>query len=411
MHSSRPRRTAALWCACAAACAMAAPARAQTSPPLQGAREALTRAHAAKNLSELNNSLTNEAAAGLGFGLVLADSMMSGLATTMTDALTPRGAKPKEPAHEEAAEKAFQAKVEALLKRYSLSGKTPKGADKSDMLPPSLIAQGHQFLADALALSDDYEKTHPSSKGGGTLGSQVSGSDLPAPEACDFHVLSPTRVKIVARARPQVPIEARLEDGQWRLDAGAGPSSSSGKSAGPKAITPQAAAFLQAVEDQDEAAVARDLKAAPSLANSPQAFTHGTSGNLSATPLSEAMFWGDPKIVALLLRYGANVGAEDAFGQNALDEAVGHDHKEVVVLLLAHGAKVTHKDGRGRTALHMAAESSYSDIAALLLAHGADVNARDEDGKTPLALALASSNSGKRHDATLSLLRQHGAKN
>ena len=274
------------------------------------------------------------------------------------------------------------------------------------MLPPGLIARGHQFLADALALTDEYEKSHTSSKDKRTIGSQITGGDLPAPEACSFQVLSPTRVKIVSRARPHMPIEARLEDGQWRLDAGAGPSSSSGKSAEPKAITPQAAALLQAVEDEDDVAVARDLKADPSLANSPQAFTHGTSGNLSATPLSEAMFWGNPKIVALLLRYGANVGAEDAFGQNALDEAIGHDHKEVVVLLLAHGAKVTHKDGRGRTALHTAAESSDSDIAALLLAHGAD--ARDEDGKTPLA--LASSNSGKSHDATLSLLRQHGGK-
>lgn len=410
MRLSRPRRAAGLWCACAAACVMAAPAQAQAPSPVQGAREALTRARQAKNLSEMNNSLTNESAATLGFGLVLADSMMSGLATTMTDALTPEGAKPKAAAGEEASEKAFQAKVEALLKRYSLDEKTFKGAGESETLPPTLIAHGHQFLADAIVLSDGYEKSHTTSKSGRTLGGQMGGSALPMPGACDFRVLSPSRVQIVPRANPKSTLEARLEDGQWRLDAGAGPSPSSGKSAGPKPITPRSAALLQSISDQDATAVARELKAEPSLASSPQAFTHGTSGILSSTPLSEAMFWGDPKTVALLLRYGANVGAEDAFGQNALDEAVEHGHKEVVALLLAHGAKAAHKDGRGRTALHIAAESSDNDIAAPLLVHGADVNARDEDGKTPLALALASSNSGKHHDATLSLLRQHGGK-
>ena len=44
----------------------------------------------------MNNSLTNESVAGIGFGLVLADSLVSGMATTMTDVLTPQGGKPKE---------------------------------------------------------------------------------------------------------------------------------------------------------------------------------------------------------------------------------------------------------------------------------------------------------------------------
>ena len=409
MPLSHPGRTATLWCACAAACVMVLPARAQTPSPVQGAREALTRAHGAKNLSELNNSLTNEAAADIGFGLVLADSMMSGMTTTMTDALTPKGAKPKGMAHEEASEKAFQAKVEALLKRYSLDGKTPKGADKSDILPPSLIAQGHQFLADALALSDGYEKTHASPKGEGTLGSQISGNDLPAPESCDFRVLSPTRVKIVPRAGKRSPIEAVLEGGQWRLNPPSDASSPSDSKPALKAITPQTAALLSAIKDGDAATVAQKLKANPALANSPQGYYKGTTGSLSDTPLLEAAFNGDPKVIGLLLQYGAKVNAEDMFGEDALHKAVFFSGKDAVALLIAHGADVKHKDHFGTTALHVAAQESDPDKVALLIAHGADVNARDEEGKTPLAVAMDSRSSSRGHVATIKLLRQHGA--
>ncbi len=405
-----PRRAAGLWCACAAVCAMATPARAQAPPPLQGAREALTRAHGAKNLSEMNNSLTNEGAATIGFGLILADSMMSGLATTMTDALTPKGAKPKGMAHEEASEKAFQAKVESLLKRYSLDGKTPKGADKPDTLPPSLIAQGHQFLADALVLTDEYEKSHASPRGGGTLGSQISGNDLPAPEACDFQVLSPTRVKIVPRAKPKSAIDAVLEGGQWRLDPPSNSSATADSKPAPKTITPQTAALLSAIKDGDAVVVAQKLKANPALANSPQGYYKGTTGSLSDTPLLEAAFHGDPKVIALLLQYGAKVNAEDMFGEDALHKAVFFSGKEAVALLIAHGADVNHKDHFGKTALHVAAQESDPDKVALLLAHGADANARDEDGKTPLAVAMTSNRSGPDFVATVKLLRQHGAK-
>lgn len=409
MPSSRSRRTAALWCACAAACVMAAPVCAQTLSPIQGAREALTRAHGAKNLGELNNSLTNESAAGIGFGLVFVESMMSGMATTMTDALTPKGAKPKGMARQEAAEAAFQNKVEALLKRYSLDEKAPKGGDKSDTLPPSLIIRGHQFLADALALSDDFEKSHASSKNKGTLGSQISGSDLPAPEACDFHVLSPSHVQIVPHDDPKSPIDAMLEDGQWRIDPPSQKSSSDSKPA-MKTISRQAAALLKAIRDRDPVEVAQKLKADPASVNSPEGYYHGTTGVISDMPLTEAAFYGDLKIIALLLQYGAKVNAEGILGEDALDSAVFHSGKEAMALLIAHGADVKHKDQFGRTALHVAAQEGDPDKIALLLAHGADVNARDEDGRTPLSMALASTFSDPDHVAALKLLRQHGGK-
>lgn len=400
---------------CAAAGLTPAPAQAQSAAPIiaalsplvgaQGAQGALDRAHRAKGLAALNESLTNESAADIGFSLVLADSMVSGLTGTLSRTLTPQDA-----ARQQGLEKAFQDKVAALLDRYSVNKKTLDASNKSGALPPGLIGRGHQFLADAVALSDAYEKTHASSKNI-PLSAQMGKNDLPAPGACDFHVLSPTRVQIVPRRDPKSPIEARLEDGQWRLDLGKMGAGSSASSA-PKieTITPQAAAFLKAIEDKDPSVVEQKLKVDPALANAPPAFYHGRSGSVSQIPLSEAAFENDEQISVLLIKYGANVNAEDDFKGTALDRAARFSSKGVAALLLAHGARIGHRDAMGRTALHEAVEGDDPGTVALLLAHGADVNARDQDGKTPLAVALAFPDPSADHAAILKLLRRHGAK-
>jgi hypothetical protein len=377
-------------------------ASAGTLPPVNGAKQALERGRLAKGLPQLNGVITNESAATIGFSLVLMDSLVSGMNSGLTKTLAPKTA-----ARDNAAEKAYQDKAEALLKRYSLDAKTIDASNKSGALPPALVAHGHQFLTDALALSDAYDKSHAAD--GGTKIVR-SGKDMfPAPGVCRFQVLSPTRVKVVPQDTHQDPIEARLEDGQWRLDLeGMGHSSSGPKL---KTITPQAAAFLKDVDDNDLDAVARKLKANPSLANSPEAFIHGDTGGLSEPPLLRVGFDNSPQIAALLVHYGANVNAENSFGETPLSQAARFGAKGVVAILLAHGAKVNHKDQEGQTALHSAVQSDDPATVALLLAHGAEVNSRDESSKTPLALALDSrSDHSADHAAIVKLLRQHGAK-
>lgn len=412
MRSSHPCLTAVLCGVCAAAGLTPAPTQAQSAvpiiaalSPLVGAQGALDRAHRAKGLAALNESLTNESAADIGFSLVLADSMVSGLTGTLSRTQTPQDA-----ARQQELEKAFQDKVAALLDRYSVNKKTLDASNKSGALPPGLIGRGHQFLADAVALSDAYEKAHASSKNI-PLSAQMGKNDLPAPGACDFHVLGPTRVQIVPRRDPKSPIEARLEDGQWRLDLGKMGAGSSASSA-PKieTITSQAAAFLKAIEDKDPAVVEQKLKVDPALANAPPAFYHRRSGSVSQIPLSEAAFENDRQIAALLIKYGANVNAEDDFKETALDRAARFSSKGVAALLLAHGARIGHRDAMGRTALHAAVEGDDPGTVALLLAHGADVNARDQDGKTPLAVALSFPDPSADHAAILKLLRRHGGR-
>lgn len=417
MHLFRSCRTVSLWCAYAIACLMVVPAPAQqTAPasasvalsPLQAAREVLGRAHRAKNFGEINNDLTDESAAMMGLALVLVDSMLNGMDIRQS---------PKAP-RREASGKAFQGKIVALLGRYSLDQKTLKDSGGAGVMPPGLSARGHQFLADVITLNDAYEKSHPSVKGGSPSGSQEEETPFPAPGLCDFHVLSPTRVQIVPRHNPKSSLEARFEDGQWRLDTrtGAGASSPAPKL---KPLTPQANVFLDDILNKNLAAVTQKLKADPSLVNIPPGLYHGTFdavGTPSNAPLATAALAGDLRIAALLVQYGADVNAEGEFGETALDQAARSGNKGVVELLLAHGAKVGHKNDSGKTALHLAVTSNDPGTVAVLINHGADVNDRDGDEETPLAVAVSLSRSftsaGNRADnaAIVKLLRQHGAK-
>ncbi len=185
-----------LWSACvvltafpafAQSSAPLAPVAAAAVTPLQGATAVLNHAHNAKNLAALNGDLSNESAALMGVTLNLTVSALRGL----TLKYTPKGSQ------EAAVQKSYQTKAGAL--------------------PPTFAFQGHQFLSRAIALSDAYEKTGSPNKGG-SLSTQFGQNAFPAARDCDFHVLSPTRVRIVPRSRQKLPIEAHLEEGQWRLD-------------------------------------------------------------------------------------------------------------------------------------------------------------------------------------------------
>jgi len=58
------------------------------------------------------------------------------------------------------------------------------------------------------------------------------------------------------------------------------------------------------------------------------------------TPLHIAAAGGDPAVVALLLKHGANVHALSHIGTTALDNVTTRGgRKAVITLLLAHGAK------------------------------------------------------------------------
>ena len=84
----------------------------------------------------------------------------------------------------------------------------------------------------------------------------------------------------------------------------------------------------------------------------------------------------------VLLRYGADLGVKDVFGETPLSLAAETDH-EMVELFLNWGSKVNTRNKLGETPLMKAVEHSEVMIVKTLLEHGASVNATDQHGRSP----------------------------
>ena len=121
------------------------------------------------------------------------------------------------------------------------------------------------------------------------------------------------------------------------------------------------------------------------------------------TALMVALEMGYIEIAKLLIDAGAYVNAQDYYGDTALMLASGGGHPEIVKLLIEAGADVNavtiaivggysrrtifggyvHKDWEtlgGYTALMAASEMGHIDIVKLLIEAGANVNAMTEEG-------------------------------
>lgn len=119
-----------------------------------------------------------------------------------------------------------------------------------------------------------------------------------------------------------------------------------------------------------------------------------TEGIYETTPLFYACEKSnaDDEIVALLLRYGANVHAADTHGATCLHAACGApENLRVVQLLLSNGSNANAEMGAGkRTPLMLAclAKRCQLEMVRLFLASGADVNQKDAAQQGPLLYAL-----------------------
>ena len=116
------------------------------------------------------------------------------------------------------------------------------------------------------------------------------------------------------------------------------------------------------------------------------------------TPLHLASRWHHSSMVALLLKFGADIKAQDNDNMTALHLAVRGPaawgdwvddgrSSAIAQLLLDHGASVHVRDKNNQTPLHLASLRQCSSTMALLLKFGADVDSRDDDYMTPLLFA------------------------
>src|SRR5260221_6327397 len=140
-------------------------------------------------------------------------------------------------------------------------------------------------------------------------------------------------------------------------------------------------------------------------------------------PLHLASQHGLSGIVALLLKLGADVDAQDndamtpllwvSQGLTPFGDASQTRITETAQLLLEHGASVHARNKNGQMPLHTASHHGRSDIVALLLKLGADVDAQDNDAMTLLSVSqhrnLFDDASQTQITKTAQLLLEHGA--
>jgi ankyrin repeat protein len=109
---------------------------------------------------------------------------------------------------------------------------------------------------------------------------------------------------------------------------------------------------------------------------------------LEAPTLMDAVRSGNRDLVESVLKAGADVHAQDKYGNTPLIIAALNGHKDIVELLLAYGANINKASTGGDTLLHEAALECNEDLLVSGLKAGADVNKADGYGNTPLSLAV-----------------------
>ncbi|XP_046660790.1 ankyrin repeat domain-containing protein 27-like [Homalodisca vitripennis] len=108
------------------------------------------------------------------------------------------------------------------------------------------------------------------------------------------------------------------------------------------------------------------------------------------TALHIACMYGKPKIVDILLIYGANVHATDYSGATALHYASSRGHQNALLLLIHNGANINVNDNDGNTPLHFAASNGHEGCLKAVLyfsEHNGislNINKKNNQGDTPL---------------------------
>jgi ankyrin repeat protein len=113
----------------------------------------------------------------------------------------------------------------------------------------------------------------------------------------------------------------------------------------------------------------------------------GAQNDHGSTPLHQASEWGHVELARVLIEHHAHTAAQDDRGWTPLRLASERGDVELARLLIEHGADAAAQDEDGWTPLHLASERGEAELARLLVEHDADVAAQDEDGWTPLHLA------------------------
>lgn len=188
-----------------------------SGPEIQSAQQTLDKIRATTAFEQLPDMLTNRTAAAMSFPLMLVAQM--GLAFANPE-LQPGAAENENSAGTSEKAKQLQAELEAILKRYGMDEETMKDDSKRKAGEAQVESRGRELLTELAAfikknMNDKNDNKEPDKP-----------PALPPNDTLTFESLSPTAVKITPKDGKPIPgferqfLEARLEDGKWRLDAG-----------------------------------------------------------------------------------------------------------------------------------------------------------------------------------------------
>ena len=93
---------------------------------------------------------------------------------------------------------------------------------------------------------------------------------------------------------------------------------------------------------------------------------------------------GDTRRVDSYLRSQPEITHVEVAGQPLLSWASREGNPEMVLVLTRHGANVNQRDIMGQTALHIAASRGYQAVVEVLISAGADKTIKDYDGFTAI---------------------------
>ncbi|MCI5146631.1 MAG: ankyrin repeat domain-containing protein, partial [Candidatus Electrothrix sp. AR3] len=96
---------------------------------------------------------------------------------------------------------------------------------------------------------------------------------------------------------------------------------------------------------------------------------------------------GNTAAVQALVEKGADLNAQNSYGDTPLMIAARYGYIDIIQVLLNKGADVDTKNKSDWTALMLAARYNHADIVQALLDKGADIDLKNKDGWTALSLA------------------------
>ncbi|VTJ60293.1 Hypothetical predicted protein [Marmota monax] len=105
-------------------------------------------------------------------------------------------------------------------------------------------------------------------------------------------------------------------------------------------------------------------------------------------PLHYACAYGNPAVVALLVKRKCSVDLYDSDGNTLLMKAVQYEEEECAIILLENGANPNVHNNKGETPPHCAMFYRNTSIATKLLSFNEDIEAKNKSGQTPLLFAI-----------------------